>query len=80
MEIIRNMIREAENELKEVFAEIDENEEKRTRQVLDAFRREGISYRHFAPTTGYGYDDIGRDALERVFSSIRRSPENWLPR
>lgn len=70
MEIIRNMIREAENELKEVFAEIDENEEKRTRQVLDAFRREGISYRHFAPTTGYGYDDIGRDALERVFSSI----------
>ena len=70
MEIIRQMIREAETELKERFAEIDENEENRTRQILDAFRKEGISYRHFSPTTGYGYDDIGRDALERVFAAV----------
>ena len=70
MEIIRQIIRQAETELKDVFAAIDENEEIRTRQVLDAFRKEGISYRHFAPTTGYGYDDIGRDALERVFADL----------
>ncbi len=67
---IRKMIAEAESELKDVFAAIDENEEFRTREILDAFRTEGISYRHFAPTTGYGYDDTGRDALERVFAAV----------
>jgi len=70
METIRQMILNAENELKTVFSSIDENEEYRTRQVLDSFRKEGISYRHFAPTTGYGYDDIGRDALERIFANL----------
>ncbi len=70
METIRQIVLKAENELKDIFTEIDRNEEIRTRQVLDAFREEGISYRHFAPTTGYGYDDIGRDALERVFAAL----------
>ncbi len=37
-------------------------------RVLNAFRAEGISTRHFTPTEGYGYDDIGRDALDRVFA------------
>ena len=30
----------------------------------------GVSYRHFAPTTGYGYDDIGRDTLERIYADL----------
>ena len=64
MKTIEQMIRQAEEELKEAFARIDENEAARTRQVLDAFRQESVSYRHFAPSTGYGYDDIGRDTLE----------------
>lgn len=67
---IRDMIRKAEDELGERFAEIDANEEKRTREVLDAFRTEGVSYRHFSGTTGYGYDDIGRDTLERVYARV----------
>ena len=67
---ISEQIREAEAALQPLFAEIDENEEKRTRQVLDAFRKEGVSYRHFAPSTGYGYDDIGRDTLERIYAAI----------
>ena len=73
MDIIRKLIMEAEEGLKDVFAAIDENEANRTRDVLNAFRQEGISYRHFAPTTGYGYDDIGRDALERVFATLFHS-------
>ncbi len=67
---IREMIRQAERELADRFAEVEETEEKRTRQVLDAFRKEGVSYRHFAPTTGYGYDDIGRDTLERIYADV----------
>ena len=70
MKSIEAMICAAEAELKDIFAEIDENETARTRQVLDAFREEGVSYRHFAPSTGYGYDDIGRDTLERIYARI----------
>lgn len=39
-------------------------------KVLDAFRAEGISSFHFAGTTGYGYGDIGREALESVYARI----------
>ena len=68
--MIERLISDAERALEHVFREIDRVEELRTRQVLDAFRQEGVSYRHFAPTTGYGYDDIGRDTLERIYARI----------
>ena len=70
MKDIEELIREAEKALQNAFEQIDENETARTRQVLDLFRKEGVSYRHFAPTTGYGYDDIGRDTLERIYAGI----------
>ena len=58
---IEKTISTAEDELKEQFDEIEQVEENRTRQILKAFREEGVSYRHFFGTTGYGYDDVGRD-------------------
>ena len=64
------LIRETESALESRFRKIDEIETMRTRQVLDVFREQQVSYRHFAPTTGYGYDDIGRDTLERVYAGI----------
>ncbi len=67
---IAAMIREAEEALRDAFARIDETEEIRTRQVLDIFRENQVSYRHFAPTTGYGYDDVGRDTLERIYAAV----------
>ncbi|MBQ9211990.1 MAG: methionine gamma-lyase family protein [Clostridia bacterium] len=67
---IEQMIQEAEEELKEAFSELEAIEEKRTRQVLDIFREHQVSYRHFAPTTGYGYDDVGRDTLEAIYADI----------
>ena len=67
---IAAMIREAEEALRDAFARIDETEEVRTRQVLDIFRENQVSYRHFAPTTGYGYDDVGRDTLERIYAAV----------
>lgn len=70
MNRIEQMIKAAEKDLAEVFSRIDENEAERTKQVLDAFRRQGVSYRHFSPSTGYGYDDIGRDTLERIYADI----------
>ena len=70
MKTAEEFIRQAEAELKDAFADIEENEILRTRQVLDAFHRQGVSYRHFAPSTGYGYDDIGRDTLERIYADL----------
>ena len=67
---VRRLIDRAEREMAEAFAEADRIEELRARQALDAFRRHGVSYRHFAPTTGYGYDDIGRDTLESLFADL----------
>lgn len=69
-EFIQKMVCTAEEELKEQFQETEKIEEIRTCEILNAFRKEGVSYRHFAPTTGYGYDDIGRDTLERIYAGI----------
>ncbi len=69
-ERISGIIAEAESDLKARFSEIDANEETRTKQILSVYRKEGVSYRHFTPTTGYGYDDISRDTLERIFADI----------
>jgi cystathionine beta-lyase family protein involved in aluminum resistance len=41
-----------------------------TRRVLEAFSKHQVDARHFAPTTGYGYGDIGRDTLEAVFADL----------
>ncbi len=60
----------AENDLKEVFAYIENNALENQNKVLEAFRNNRIALRHFAPTTGYGYDDIGRDTLCRLFADV----------
>ena len=70
MDRIQERIAAAEKQLQPLFQEIDRVEEIRTRQVLDVFREHGVSYRHFAPTTGYGYGDIGRDTLEAVYADV----------
>ncbi|MBQ2957153.1 MAG: methionine gamma-lyase family protein [Clostridia bacterium] len=69
-EKILRFVDEAEAECTEAFARLDAIERVNTRKVLDAFQRHRISARHFAPTTGYGYDDIGRDTLSEMFAEL----------
>ncbi len=69
-EAIQSRIQQAEERLQPLFQEADRIEECRTRQILDAFRKSGVSYRHFAHSTGYGYDDIGRDTLEAIWAEL----------
>ena len=64
------LLLQAERDCQPVFAALEENEIKNTRRVLSAFQAEDIATRHFSPTTGYGYDDIGRDKLEAVFARL----------
>lgn len=63
-------IEQAEKALQATFERIDAIEVHNTEKVLDAFREEHIAYHHFAQTTGYGYDDIGRDTLSRVYAKV----------
>lgn len=54
----------------QTFQKIDAISEYNQAKVLKALQEEQIAARHFSPSTGYGYDDIGRDALERVFTRV----------
>lgn len=64
----RELVWSAERYLTDVFRRVDAVEMVNQQRVLEAFWQERVSARHFAPTTGYGYDDIGRDTLDRVFA------------
>lgn len=44
-------------------------------KVLKAFRKEHVSESHFAMSTGYGYDDLGRDALEAVYADVFKTED-----
>ncbi|MFR5733082.1 MAG: methionine gamma-lyase family protein [Clostridium sp.] len=59
---------EIEESLKERFEAIDENAEYNQMKVLKAMQECRVSDIHFAATTGYGYNDLGRDTLEEVYA------------
>jgi cystathionine beta-lyase family protein involved in aluminum resistance len=58
------------NHLKERFEEIDRIAEYNQAKVLCAMQKNKVSAACFAATTGYGYDDVGRDNLERVYADV----------
>ncbi len=60
----------AERDLTELFRDIDRIALRNTARILDAFREEKVSDSCFAGTTGYGYDDRGREILDAVWSRV----------
>ena len=64
---VRNLIEKAELELVDVFKDIDEVCRYNSEKVLNAFINNKVTEAHFNSTTGYGYDDIGRDVIEKIF-------------
>ena len=67
---VEKIIDDAEIELKEEFAKIDKLTYQNSKKVISAFHKNQISENHFNSTTGYGYGDVGRDAIESVFAEI----------
>ncbi len=67
---MENIIEKSEEELKDLYKELDKIAEYNQEKVLNAFRKYRISERHFAPTNGYGYGDAGRDTLYKVVAEI----------
>lgn len=67
---IEVLLSEAEQSLHQQFSALDKIEQVNFARVMDAFRAEQVAVRHFAPTTGYGYGDDGRDTLERIYARV----------
>ena len=59
-----------EYKVKDKFAKVERNAFINQQKVLAAFRENQVSDYHLHPSTGYGYDDEGRDNLERVYASV----------
>ncbi len=67
---VLNFCLEVEEKLAERFLKIDKIAEYNQMKVLKAMQDNRLSDIHFAATTGYGYNDIGRDTLERVYADV----------
>lgn len=67
---IINFLNECESLVRQEHQKIDEISFYNSRKVLTAFHNNNINDTHFNSTTGYGYDDIGRDAIERVYAEV----------
>ena len=67
---IRDLARTAESALSDIFQKIDDTARLRTEQLLDVFREERVSESLFAPSTGYGYGDRGRDTIDRIAAKV----------
>lgn len=67
---LQSMVKETEKRIRPVFDEIESRAEQNTEKVLDAFRKHRVSEAMFAGSTGYGYDDVGRDTLDRIWADV----------
>lgn len=64
------LYKKALKDVEEVFGSYDEIREYNQLKVLKAFQEERISESHFTNSSGYGYDDIGRDSLDKVYARV----------
>jgi len=69
------LMNESEKIIKPELDKIDDIVFYNSKKVLDAFQKECVSEYHFNSTTGYGYNDIGRDTIEKVYSDIFKSED-----
>lgn len=65
-----DLVKNADTDLKGVFDKLDRDCYINSKRVLDSFIKNGVSEVHFNSTTGYGYNDIGRDVVEKVFADV----------
>ena len=65
-----DLIKNADTDLKGVFDKLDRDCYINSKRVIDSFIKNEVSEVHFNCTTGYGYNDIGRDVVEKVFADV----------
>lgn len=67
---VYELARQAEEEIRPQFERIDRIAMLNTRKVMTAFQDSKVSDSCFAGTTGYGYDDLGREVLDKVYAQV----------
>ena len=70
---VKKLVVECENELTDEFKKIDDNKLFFSEQVLNSFKKNNLSENAFNSTTGYGYNDLGREIIEKVYADIFKS-------
>lgn len=67
---MKELFQIAETNCHSAFERVDAIALSNTEKMLDLFRKHEIAGRHFLPTTGYGYDDVGRDTLAQLYAEL----------
>lgn len=67
---LQKLVMEVEQQIKSVHEKIDERIDYNQFRVLQSFQKHQVSDTHFIPSTGYGYDDFGRDTLEKIYADV----------
>lgn len=68
--LLKNFTKQMEKKLQPSFQQIEQNMDTLQAHVLKAFQDHKVSDHHFHPSTGYGYNDAGRDTLENVYAQV----------
>ena len=72
---IIDLVNNAELEIREELDKVDKLCLINSKKVLDAFRKNNLSEIHFGETTGYGYGDIGRETIEKIYADIFKTED-----
>lgn len=67
---MNKIIETAEEKVQQYFKQVDKVKEYNQEKVLSAFRKHKIGLEHFSSVSGYGHDDMGREALDNVFADV----------
>lgn len=73
--MLDSIIKNCNKDLEDSFRRIDDIEEFNSKKVLDAFIENGVCETDFNSATGYGYNDIGRNKIERLYASIFKAED-----
>lgn len=77
-EELEELSTKVEKNVENIFKKIDETCTKNSLKVLQAFQNNKIADMHFGSTTGYGYGDVGRDTIEKVFSEVLNAEDSLV--
>ena len=67
---LQQLVEKVEEKISPAHREIDRRIEYNQYRVLQSFHKHRVSDTHFTPSTGYGYDDLGRDTLEEIYADV----------
>ena len=75
---VEDLVNDSEKEVEAVFKEINKTCERNSLKVLKAFQSNNLSEIHLGSTTGYGYNDIGRDTIEKIYAEIFKAEDSLV--